>query len=186
MFARLRLHFEPTAFEKAWRSRCAVAARGACRPLLVERILRNLVSNAIRYTNDGGVLVSARARRQVILQVWDSAGIREPRSRRGLRRVLPAQHAGGGAAPAQGLGLGLAIVAPGRPDGRAAHAALAPGHGTVFTLELPAGTRPRPRCRRCLPGGVPGSRSPAAASWWWTSPRCARPGGAAAGLGARA
>jgi signal transduction histidine kinase len=42
-------------------------------PLLVERILRNLVSNAIRYTVDGSVLVSARRVGETIrLQVWDT------------------------------------------------------------------------------------------------------------------
>ncbi len=42
-------------------------------PVLVERILRNLVSNAIRYTHDGSVLVSCRRRGdRVLLQVWDT------------------------------------------------------------------------------------------------------------------
>src|SRR6185436_11355392 len=51
---KLRLHFEPSAFEKGLALRlrggaCVVRAD----PLLVDRILRNLVSNAIRYTDDG-------------------------------------------------------------------------------------------------------------------------------------
>jgi signal transduction histidine kinase len=51
LFARLRLNFEPVAFEKG----LALRFRGGHRiahsdPVLVERILRNLVSNAIRYT----------------------------------------------------------------------------------------------------------------------------------------
>jgi two-component system, sensor histidine kinase len=59
LFARLRLHFEPTAFEKGLM--LASAASSTWRmadPVLLERVLRNLVSNAIRYTDDGGVLVS--------------------------------------------------------------------------------------------------------------------------------
>ncbi|HWI10538.1 MAG TPA: HAMP domain-containing sensor histidine kinase, partial [Burkholderiaceae bacterium] len=70
---KLRLHFEPGAFEKG----LALRLRGGGRvvfadPLLVERILRNLVSNAIRYTNDGSVLVGCRQHGdRVRLQVWD-------------------------------------------------------------------------------------------------------------------
>ena len=80
---KLRLHFEPTAFEKG----LALTLRGGTAwcadPLLVERILRNLVSNAIRYTNDGGVLVAARrAAARCILQVWDRAWASARKSRR--------------------------------------------------------------------------------------------------------
>ncbi|HSQ71869.1 MAG TPA: HAMP domain-containing sensor histidine kinase, partial [Rubrivivax sp.] len=63
LFARLRLHFEPIAFEKglmlSFRGEPHVAHAD---PVLLERVLRNLVSNAIRYTDDGGVLVSCRPR----------------------------------------------------------------------------------------------------------------------------
>ncbi|MDO9436344.1 7TM diverse intracellular signaling domain-containing protein [Hydrogenophaga sp.] len=42
-------------------------------PLLLERVLSNLVSNALRYTRTGGVLVSVRERREaLLLQVWDT------------------------------------------------------------------------------------------------------------------
>ncbi len=59
LFARLRLHFEPLAFEKG----LALRSRGdqhvaQADPVLLERVLRNWVSNAIRYTDDGGVLVA--------------------------------------------------------------------------------------------------------------------------------
>ncbi|MCE2909346.1 MAG: HAMP domain-containing histidine kinase, partial [Burkholderiaceae bacterium] len=63
LFGRLRLHFEPTAFEKglmlSFRGEQHVAMAD---PVILERVLRNLVSNAIRYSDDGGVLVSARLR----------------------------------------------------------------------------------------------------------------------------
>ncbi len=89
---RLRLHFEPAAFEKG----LALRMRGGSHvvhadPVLVERIMRNLLANAIRYTDDGSVLVSARQRRgKVVLQVWDT-GTGHCRGRPGahLRRVLP-------------------------------------------------------------------------------------------------
>ncbi|MCW5632340.1 MAG: hybrid sensor histidine kinase/response regulator [Rubrivivax sp.] len=155
LFARLRLHFEPIAFEKglmlSFRGEQHVAQAD---PVLLERVLRNLVSNAIRYTNDGGVLVSARLRRhgpgdagsRLLLQVWDSGiGISEaalPRIFDEFYQVqsnqpLEAHHR-------KGLGLGLAIVkrlaglmeAPLRVRSRV-------GHGTVFSLDVPVGRAPR-------------------------------------------
>jgi two-component system, sensor histidine kinase len=145
---KLRLQFEPAAFEKG----LALRLRGDGRvvfadPLLVERIARNLVSNAIRYTNDGSVLVSCRQRGQVVLlQVWDTGvGIREAEQARifdefyqvpHTRRVSPEQR--------KGLGLGLAIVKrlAGLMQARLTMRSQA-GRGTVFTLELPLGRLPR-------------------------------------------
>ena len=148
LFGRLRLHFEPIAFEKG----LALSLRGGERvvladPLLLERILRNLVSNALRYTDDGGVLVGARARGdRVWLQVFDSGiGIAAASLPRIFDEFYQVQ-ANRPLAPHQrkGLGLGLAIVK------RLAALMEAPltvrsrvGHGTVFTLELPAGKAPR-------------------------------------------
>merc|ERR1739843_53001 len=82
-------------------------------PLVVERILRNLVSNAIRYTEDGGVLVSCRKRgEQLCLQVWDTGiGIADKEQGRIFEEFYQTQSN----RPLQphhrkGLGLGLAIV----------------------------------------------------------------------------
>ena len=152
LFARLRLHFEPTAFEKglmlSFRGERHVAHAD---PVLLERVLRNLVSNAIRYTDDGGVLVSCRLRQgtagdRLLLQVWDTGiGISEsslPRIWEEFyqtqnNRPLQAHHR-------KGLGLGLAIVK------RLAGLMAAPigvrsrvGHGTVFSIEVPVGKAPR-------------------------------------------
>jgi signal transduction histidine kinase/CheY-like chemotaxis protein len=148
LFTRLRLHFEPVAFEKG----LALSFRGERHiahgdPLLVERILRNLLSNAIRYTDDGGVLVACRTRAgNLLLQVWDSGrGIPDA----ALPRIFDEFFQVQGAAPLaahhkKGLGLGLAIVK------RLADLIEAPlsvrsreGRGTVFTLELPLGREPR-------------------------------------------
>ncbi len=148
IFRKLRLHFEPAAFEKG----LALRLRGDKRvahgdPLLVERILRNLVSNAIRYTNDGSVLVSCRQRGgKLLLQVWDTGvGIREQERQRIFEEfyqvpnsvtVSPEQR--------RGLGLGLAIVKrlAGLMDAPLSVRSR-PGHGTVFSLELPLGQAPR-------------------------------------------
>ena len=144
LFARLRLHFEPVAFEKGlqlgFRGGQLVAVAD---PLHLERILRNLVSNAIRYTDDGGVLVSARPRGgRLLIQVWDSGiGI----SPQALPRIFDEFYQVQTQRPLaahqrKGLGLGLAIVQ------RLATLMAAPvavrsnvGRGTVFSLELPAG-----------------------------------------------
>ncbi|MBK7059021.1 MAG: response regulator [Rubrivivax sp.] len=163
LFSRLRLHFEPTAFEKglmlSFHGEQHVALAD---PVLLERILRNLVSNAIRYSDDGGVLVSCRARQgRLRLQVWDTGiGIAEsalPRIFDEFYQVNPSRPL----EPHQrkGLGLGLPIVkrlaalmdAPLTVRSR-------PGHGTVFTLEVPAGRLSRTaeavRGKRNLPLGL--------------------------------
>jgi CheY-like chemotaxis protein len=156
---KLRLHFEPAAFEKG----LALRLRGGHRvvladPLLVERILRNLVSNAIRYTDDGSVLVSCRQRAdRIVLQVWDSGpGIRDAEQQKIFDEFYQVPHTGA-VSPEQrkGLGLGLAIVK------RLAALMKAPltmrskvGHGTVFTLELPIGKTPRAPAQ-LLPGKGP-------------------------------
>jgi signal transduction histidine kinase len=160
IFRKLRLHFEPAAFEKGLRlrfrgSRLAVVAD----PLLVERILRNLVSNAIRYTVDGSVLVSARRHgERVLLQVWDTGpGIREDERVRVFEEFyqLPGTAAAATGEQKKGLGLGLAIVK------RLAGLMGAPlalrsemGHGSVFSVELPLGKAPRAGVRS-VPGKAP-------------------------------
>jgi signal transduction histidine kinase len=145
---KIRLHFEPTAFEKG----LALRLRGGARvvhadPLLVERIVRNLVSNAIRYTNDGSVLVACRARGdKVWVQVWDTGlGIRHEEQAKVFEEFYQVPNVAA-VAPDQkkGLGLGLAIVKRladlmGAPISMRS----VPGKGTVFTLVLPVGTRPR-------------------------------------------
>jgi len=157
---KLRLHFEPVAFEKG----LALRLRGGKRavladPLLVERILRNLVSNALRYTNDGTVLVGCRPRGdKVLLQVWDSGlGIRPEQQAMIFEEFYQVPNSGT-LAPHQrkGLGLGLAIVKR-LADLMGAPLSLKsiPGRGSVFTLELPAGqAAPEPAIARAMKGPV--------------------------------
>lgn len=148
VFRRLRLHFEPSAFEKGLALRFRGGARNAfADPLLVERILRNLVANAIRYTDDGSVLVSCRKRGgRLLFQVWDTGvGIGESERERVFEEFYQVPRRDAVPAQRKGLGLGLAIVkrlaalieAP-------VSLRSAPGRGTVFTFEVPCGQAPRP------------------------------------------
>ncbi len=160
IFRKLRLHYEPTAFEKGLGLRFRGGKHAALAdPLLVERILRNLLSNAIRYTVDGSVLVSARRiGESVRLQVWDTGpGIGEEERVRVFEEFyqVPGTPTAELGDRKKGLGLGLAIVK------RLALLMQAPialrsqlGRGSVFTLDLPIGKAPRPGVRE-MPGKGP-------------------------------
>ena len=87
---------------------CAVMV--ASDPVLLERIIRNLVSNAVRYTEKGRVVVGCRRRGSMTsIQVWDTGrGI--PLNQQ--ERVFQEYYQLGNAERdrSKGLGLGLAIV----------------------------------------------------------------------------
>lgn len=146
LYRKLRLHFEPAAFEKG----LALRFRGGnhvvyADPLLVERILRNLVSNGIRYTNDGGVLIGCRPRGDKLqVQVWDTGCGITPEQQPLVFEEFYQATCGSRPRPNQrtGLGLGLAIVKRlaglmGAPVTLRSQ----PGQGSVFSLELPMGKR---------------------------------------------
>ncbi|AJY04667.1 hybrid sensor histidine kinase/response regulator [Burkholderia vietnamiensis] len=79
-------------------------------PVLLERIVRNLVSNAVRYTDAGRIVVGCRRRgARVAIQVWDTGrGIAADQ----LELVFQEYYQVGNPERdrANGLGLGLAIV----------------------------------------------------------------------------
>jgi two-component system, sensor histidine kinase len=77
--------------------------------VLLERILLNLVSNAVRYTERGGIVVGCRRSGDALrLEIWDSGiGIPEDQRQNIFREFY---QVGGARAGAPGLGLGLAIV----------------------------------------------------------------------------
>jgi signal transduction histidine kinase len=145
VFRRLRLHFEPVAFEKGLDLRFRGGMHHAfADPILTERILRNLLSNAIRYTNDGGVLVCARRRgERLLLQVWDSGvGIKPEQQQRVFEEFYQVSDDASALQPhhRKGLGLGLAIVKRlAQLMGAQITLRSQPGHGSVFTFEVPLG-----------------------------------------------
>lgn len=77
-------------------------------PILLERILNNLVSNAVRYTKQGRILVGCRRRGNGLrIEVWDTGpGI--PVEQHKL--VFNEFYRGTSGGPGAGLGLGLSIV----------------------------------------------------------------------------
>jgi signal transduction histidine kinase len=107
-------------------------------PILVELILRNLVSNAIRYTEHGGLLVVCRKRGdQAMLEVWDSGRGIAPESQQEVFREFHQLH-NPERDRRKGLGLGLAIAdGLARTLGQRLTLTSVPQRGSVFRLSLP-------------------------------------------------
>src|SRR5262249_36494045 len=111
LLERIRDAFAPAAGQKGMVFR-VIGHRAWVRsdPLLLERVLRNLTANAIRYTDSGGVLVGCRRRGEALrIEVWDT-GLGIPKDQ--LKHVFCEffQVPGTGAELRGGVGLGLAIV----------------------------------------------------------------------------
>ena len=109
-------------------------------PQLLERIIRNLVSNAIRYTPSGGVVVGCRRRGKYLrIEVWDSGiGIPESRQEEIFQEFFQLDNLERDRK--KGLGLGLAIVKRlcellNHPI----HVVSQPGRGSKFAIEVPIG-----------------------------------------------
>jgi len=110
-------------------------------PALIELILRNLVSNAIRYTERGGVLVTCRRRgQQAVLEVWDTGIGIEPSQQSEVFREFH-QLGNPERDRRKGLGLGLAIVSGlARMLGHDLALVSTLQRGSVFRLTLPLAT----------------------------------------------
>ncbi len=109
---------------------------------LLARILRNLLTNAIRYTPNGRVMLGCRRRRQSLsIEVWDT-GIGIPDDK--LEEIFHEFKRGEGVRPQQdrGLGLGLAIVEKiARILGHRIVVTSVPGRGSKFAVEVPLAKR---------------------------------------------
>lgn len=137
---RVGQDYSPLAAEKNLRLRVRLrAARGMTDPMLLGRMVGNLVSNAVRYTERGGILVGCRRRgdRWLIL-VWDTGiGIAAEH----LPHVFEEYFQVGNEARSRsrGVGLGLAIVRKiGLALGHPVEVRSRPGRGTVFSVSVPA------------------------------------------------
>jgi len=110
-------------------------------PVLVQRILLNLVANAIRYTARGGVLLGCRLRGdRWRLEIWDTGcGIPQDRQEDVFHEFVRLDDAE--PRRTRGLGLGLAIVARlAGLLGTRIELRSRVGRGSVFAFELPRGT----------------------------------------------
>ena len=138
MFERIANDLSSAAEEKNLALRFVPTARLVrSDPIHLERILRNLVANAIRYTASGGILVGVRPRSgALVLEVRDAGiGIAEEHQ----ARVFDEFYQVGNVERdrRQGLGLGLSIVK--RLCDLMGHGlalSSAPGRGTAFRITL--------------------------------------------------
>lgn len=145
LIRRMEREFTPLAKEKGVEFRTFEPSRTCCirtDPLLLERIVRNLLTNALRYTEKGGILLGFRCRGERLrIEVWDTGvGIPEDTLHKVFRDFYQVDN------PSRdrrkGLGLGLAIVQrlsqllehPIRVKSRL-------GRGSVFAIDVPLADR---------------------------------------------
>ena len=144
LFRRLHMHFAGQAEQKGLGLRFSPGGKSiSSDPQLLERLLGNLVQNAIKYTERGGIVVVARSTaRHLNIEVWDT-GIGIGASN--LPRVFDEFYQVGRSARVrtQGLGMGLAIVKRlTRLLGHDLTVASRPGRGTMFRLRIALGALP--------------------------------------------
>jgi two-component system, sensor histidine kinase LadS len=127
-------------------------------PTLLERMVTNLVANAVRYTDQGGVMLCCRQRRDhCLIQVWDTGRGIEPEEQ---ARVFETHWRGSNVRHGdQGLGLGLSIVQRcAELLGIGLSLRSVAGRGSCFSLWVPAldvQDHPRDAAMSPLPPAVP-------------------------------
>lgn len=106
-------------------------------PGLLRRIVVNLIDNALRYTSQGGVLLSCRRRKESVwLQVWDTGCGIEDKHIHSIFEAYTRRDAAGLNPTGVGLGLALcwrfSLVLE-----MVLSVSSRPGKGTIFTLKIP-------------------------------------------------
>lgn len=137
LFRRLAIEYAPMAETKGLAfSFVPTSAVVDSDPVFLRRIAQNLISNAIKYTQEGRVLVGARRRgNRVWLEIHDT-GIGIPVGDRS--RIFDEFQRVGREGVAPGMGLGLSIVR--RACAKLGHPIAVEsetGRGTVFRVSLP-------------------------------------------------
>ncbi|VAW79792.1 hypothetical protein MNBD_GAMMA13-1537 [hydrothermal vent metagenome] len=139
VFTHLKSDFETLAEEKGIALRiCECSLLINTDPVLLERILRNLISNAIRYTREGKVLIGCRRHtHSVSIQILDT-GIGIPKDKQKDIFVPFIQLGNPERDREKGLGLGLSIVK--RTSELLEHMLIfksTQGKGTTVSLDVP-------------------------------------------------
>lgn len=139
LFAHLLTLHEPDAQAKGLQLRCVPSkVVGRTDLVLFRRVLGNFLTNAIRYTERGGVLVGCRRRQgKTWIEIWDTGiGIRAEDT----AVIFEEFKQLGNGARNSGSGLGLAIVSKTAALlGLEISVRSRVGRGSVFGIELPLG-----------------------------------------------
>jgi PAS domain S-box-containing protein len=144
LLSRLVAVHAPAARANGLRLRCRPCGLYArTDPVLMARMLGNLIANAIRYTERGGVLIACRPHAGAMwIEVWDTGiGIAADKTQLIFEeyRQLAPNHPGRGSGSI-GSGLGLAIVAKSAAlMGLRIRVQSRVGKGSLFAVELPLG-----------------------------------------------
>ncbi|MEH6470174.1 MAG: NahK/ErcS family hybrid sensor histidine kinase/response regulator [Halopseudomonas sp.] len=141
LFNTLKAEFTALASEKQLDFHCV----GCCKVIhsdqqLLRRVLQNFLSNAIRYTQSGKILLGCRRLdNHLRIEVWDT-GVGIPENKinevfEEFRRIDNPKHS-----QVKGLGLGLAITDRiARILNHRLRVRSWPSQGTVFSIEVPLG-----------------------------------------------
>jgi CheY-like chemotaxis protein len=141
LLRQLELEFAPLARAKSLKLTfvpCSLSVASDRR--LLRRLLQNLVSNAIKYTQTGRVVVGCRRKRAKLRIDVHDTGLGIPKSKQ--RVIFTEFHRlDNGARVARGLGLGLSIVERiGRVLDHKIEVHSAIGRGSQFSVEVPRST----------------------------------------------
>ncbi|MDT4740810.1 NahK/ErcS family hybrid sensor histidine kinase/response regulator [Bradyrhizobium sp. WYCCWR 12699] len=154
LFVQLNVEFSAMARECGLVLR-VVDCRHAVRsdPHLLRRILQNLLSNALRYTPRGRILLGCRRRGNALrIEVWDTgvgiAAADQKRIFEEFQRLAQGSE--------KGLGLGLAIVdRVSRLLGHPVDVRSRPGHGSCFAVTVPLAEGPGMPLQRQIATAAP-------------------------------
>jgi Na+/proline symporter/CheY-like chemotaxis protein len=138
LLRQIRTDFQPLASKKGLRLRIVPSTLNVATDRnLLRRLIQNLVSNAIKYTRTGSVLIGVRRRGELAeIQVIDTGiGIPSDKLNTVFREFIRLDD---GAREASGLGLGLSIVDRIARVLRLELRLGSRGGGTVFSVLLPA------------------------------------------------
>ena len=143
LLQQIQTEFEPLALQKNLQLRLRSSANAPVYvhsdPVLLGRSLRNLVSNAIKYTVEGGVVMGEITRGNVAeIAVYDSGIGIAPQFQEDIFAEF-FQMGNRGRDQQQGMGLGLAIVRRSIEilDGHRLDFFSREGHGSRFSITLP-------------------------------------------------